>query len=229
MDLVQRPVVDFDLDVEPVRLLIVHREMFHTGRYTVALHALNVRNDHGRGQERIFAHVFEVAPVERRAIDVDSGTQQHGFVAVAGLFADRLSVSVGQGRIPCRGKAGKGWECRTRVARPSRVVPFVPQLFGTDAVRSVAHPHFGDPEARNAGRAEFRLCMAQRYLLFEGHACEGVFDPLFDRSPGIEIGGFGVCRGLGGGTSCLDSPQGRQTQKGGNQLCSFHRCRKIKV
>ena len=53
---------------------------------------------------------------------------------------------------------------------------------GSAAAQSAAN---AKPAYLDAGRAEFRLCMAQRYLLFEGHAREGVFDPLFDWAPGI--------------------------------------------
>ena len=194
VDLVQRTVVDLDVDAVAVGLLVIECEMFHAGGNAVLLHLLDVGNDHPRGEVGILAHVLEIAAVERRAVDVHAGSQQDVLLAVARLLADGFAIQRRHFGIPRRGKARQRRESRAGVVRPAGLVPFVPQDLGADAVRAVGAPHLGNAQARNARRREFRLRMQDGDLLFEGHARKGVFDPLFDRLRLVEVDGDAALR-----------------------------------
>ena len=189
VNLVEGPVVDLDVDAVAVLLLIVQREVLDAGGDAVLLHLLNIGNHHPRSEERIFAHILEIAAVERRAVDVHAGTQQDVLFAVAGLLADGLPVEGRHLGVPRRGEARQGRECRAGVVRPARLIPFVPQHLGADAVGTVGTPHLGDTQTRNARRREFRLRMQDGHLLFEGHAREGVLHPFFKRLRLVEVDG----------------------------------------
>ena len=188
VDLVQSPVVDLHVDRQTTRLLIVQRKVFHARRDAVLLHLLHVGHDHARSKVRVFAHVFEVAAVERRAVDVHARAQQHVLLPVAGLLADRLPVERRHRGVPRRGKARQRRKGRTRVVRPARLVPFVPKNLRADAVRTVRAPHLGDTQARNTRRREFRLCVQHGDLLFKRHTRQGVLDTFFKREGCVLVG-----------------------------------------
>ena len=171
----------------PQHLLVVDGEMLHAGRHAVLLHALHIGHDHARREIRVFAHILEVAAVQRRAVDVYPGAEQHVFTAVAGLLADGTAVERRHFGIPRGGEARQRRKGRARIVRPARLVPFVPQHFGADAVRAVGTPHFGNAQARNACRGEFRLRMQQRHFFFERHTREGIRDTLLKRLRLVEI------------------------------------------
>ena len=92
VDFVQGTVVYNDVGVMTVHFVIVQGKVLHTGGHTVLLHTLNVRYYHTCCQIGIFAHVLKITAVERRAVYVDTRSQQHIFLAVAGLFANALPV-----------------------------------------------------------------------------------------------------------------------------------------
>ena len=70
-----------------------------------------------------------------------------------------------------------------------RLVPFVPQYFCPDAVRSVRHPDFRNPKSLHSGRTEFRLGMKHRHFFFQRQTFHDVFDPVFDVCSVVKIHG----------------------------------------
>ncbi len=64
VDFVQGAVVYDYVGRVAVHFLVVQCVVFHTGGYTVLLNALYVGNHHLSGQVRVFAHIFEVTPVQ---------------------------------------------------------------------------------------------------------------------------------------------------------------------
>ena len=192
VDLVQGPVIHDDIDAVTVYLLVVQREVLDTGRHAVLLHALHIGHDHARRKIGILAHIFEVAAIERRAADIDARAEQHVLLAVAGLLADGLAVEGRHLGIPRRRKARQSRESRTGVIRPAGLVPLVPQHLGTDAVRAVRTPQFGNAETRNSRRGEFRLRMQHGNFLFERHPRKCILDAPFDRLRLVKIDGHGL-------------------------------------
>ena len=69
-------------------LLVVQGIMFHAGCHAVGLYALNVWNNHSGCEERILAHIFEIAAAERSTVDVHTGTEKDILLAIACLFTD---------------------------------------------------------------------------------------------------------------------------------------------
>ena len=92
VDFIQGAVVHDDIGVVSVYFVVVQRIVLDAGSHSIALHAFYVRHYHLGGQVRIFAHVFEVASVERRAVDVDARSQYDVFLAVACFLADAFAV-----------------------------------------------------------------------------------------------------------------------------------------
>ena len=146
VDFVERAVVDYHVGVVAVDLMVVEGEVLHAGCHSVGLHSLDVGDYHGRGQIGVLSHVFEVASVERGAVDVHSGAEQHGLVAVARLLSYALAVEQGHVLVPCGGEAGECGIGYAGVIGPARLVPFVPENFGAYAVGAVRRPDVGDAE-----------------------------------------------------------------------------------
>ena len=140
-----------DVDRRAPLLLVVQGKVLDAGSHTVLLKRPDVGNGHCAGQAGVLAHVLEVAAVERRAVDVDSGTQQDILAAVAGLLADGTAVEGGHPGIPRGGEGRQRREGRNRVVGPAGVAPAVPLNLGAHAVGAVAHPQFGDTQPRAAG------------------------------------------------------------------------------
>ena len=75
--LVEGAVGDNGIDIIAILLVVVECEMLHAGSNALRLHGIDVRHDHRRGEERVFAHILEVASAKRCAVDVDAGTENH--------------------------------------------------------------------------------------------------------------------------------------------------------
>ena len=65
IDFVEGTVADLYIHLMTVGLIVVQRIVFHAGRDALRLQALHIGHHHARCQEGIFAHVFEIAAVER--------------------------------------------------------------------------------------------------------------------------------------------------------------------
>ena len=150
VDFVERTVVDNDVDVSAPAFLVVQCIMLNASSHAVGLHGFYVRNHHARSEVGVFAEIFEVASVERRAVDVATGSEQDVFVAIARLFADSAAVEVRHLLVPSGSQASKSGQSRAGVVGPSGAAPLIPNHFLSDAVRPVGSPVFGDAEARHA-------------------------------------------------------------------------------
>ena len=189
IDFIKRTIVDDHVGRMPVDLLIVQCIMLDAGGHAVPLHALHVRHDHPGRQIGVLAHILEIPAVERRAIDIHAGTQQHVFLAIARLLADRTAVEFRHFGIPGSGQTRQRRKGHAGVVAPAGLVPFVPQHFGTNAVRAVGRPDFGNAQPRHARRAELGLRMNHGDFLAQGHARQSILDSGFDGTTRIEIGG----------------------------------------
>ena len=173
-----------------VELLIVQCIMLHTGSYPILLYTFDVRNHHSGGQIRVFSHILEVTSVQGSTVDIHTGPQQDVFLAVTCLFTDTFSIKMRHFGIPCSRKTRQCRIGNTGIVCPSCLIPFIPQHFRTDTVRTVGSPYFGNSEAGNACRTKFRLCMNHLHLFFKGHPVQCIFHSLFDRLTSVQIHGL---------------------------------------
>ncbi len=182
--------------------------MLHAGGDAVALDAPDIRHDHLSGQIRILSHIFEIPSVQRRPVNVDSGAQQDILLPVFRLFTYASSIKFRKGFVPGCSQSRQCGECRAGIICPARLVPFVPLDFGTDAVRAVGTPDFGNPESRHPRRAEFRLGVEHCDLLFQSHSRQRIFNAFLLRLASVQIDrkiAFRPCRAAGckqNGSSC---------------------------
>ncbi len=113
--------------------------MFDAGAHALALQPIDIGNRHAAGQAGVFGIAFEVAPCQRRAVDIDRRRQQHVRPLILCLLCQgcphlfhQFGVPGGAQRRAYR-KAGRGRPGRT--ARAAR------------SVRPVGHPHHRDAKS----------------------------------------------------------------------------------
>ena len=178
VDFAQRTVADDDVDLVAVHLVVVQRVVLDTRGDAVRLQSADVRHNHARRQQRVFAHVLEVASAQRRAQHVDAGAQEHVLAAVEGFLAERLAIGESRLRIPRCGETRQRGKGHARVVGLPGLHPFVPKHIGAHAVRPVVGPELGYAQARHAGRAELALGVDYGDFLLRSHPPECVFDAL---------------------------------------------------
>ena len=157
VNLVERAVVHDDVGVVAVHLVVIQRIVLDADGHAVALHALHIRHHHPGSQIRIFSKVFEVAPVQGRAVDVHPGAQEHVLFAIARLLADAPAVEQGHVGVPGSGQARQRGKGHARVIGPAGLIPLVPQHFRTHAVGAVVCPQLRNAQAADARAAELGL------------------------------------------------------------------------
>ena len=106
IDFMQCTIIDNYIDILAIDLLIVQSEMFDTGRYAIALHSVDIRNHHNGGEIWVLSHILKVTAIEGRAVNIDTGSEQNGFIAVAGLLSNGLTVSISHVRVPGGSQTG---------------------------------------------------------------------------------------------------------------------------
>ena len=75
-----------------------------------ALQASDVRDGHARGEVGVLREALEVAAAERRAVDVDRGTQQHLRALGLRLLCQRLADAFDKRSVPGGGQRDPGRE-----------------------------------------------------------------------------------------------------------------------
>ena len=65
--------------------------MLDAGTHAIALHTIDISGSHDTSYDRIFGVVFKVAPTERRALDVHTGSQEHIAAILQHLVANGLT------------------------------------------------------------------------------------------------------------------------------------------
>ena len=82
IDFAKGAVAHYNVHLMAMLLVIVQSIVLHTSSNALALKTLNVRNHHTGSEPRVFAHILEVAAVQRGAVDIDTRSQHHIFIAV---------------------------------------------------------------------------------------------------------------------------------------------------
>ena len=184
--------------VETVGLLVVRDEVFYRGAYALLLDAVYDRCGNFSCQQRVFREVFEIAAVQRVALQVHAGAEQYVRTVFVHLFPHRVAYAADKDRIPCRGQQ-----------RADRKLRGVKGLCGTVACGRNADPRRavreddrrhaetldregGPGGARHqfAGLADdrgFEVCRAgaraheQVDLLLDGHRVDNLPDRVFSQ------------------------------------------------
>src|ERR1700722_17126866 len=147
--------------------------MLDGGADSLALHSVDIAEGDARWEVGVFAEVFEVASVERRAINIHTRTEHEMNAAGAGVVTDGGSDEGGHFRIPgcCQTDAAEyycGW---TVVA---------------DADWAVGHLQSRQTDLFVGANVEIILTADQVDLLFDRQLLEHGADA------GIDIGGCGL-------------------------------------
>ena len=187
IDFVEGSVADNHVHLMAIFFVVVEAIVLHATCHATALQALNVWRHHLRRQIRVFAHVLEVAPSERRPVDVHARAQYHAFATIQSLLAQSVSVCSGSLGIPRCCETGEGRESHAGVVGLSCLFPFVPKHIGANAMRSVVGPEVGHAETLHAGTRELALRMDDVNLLGQRHAAERIFHARLDVLRRVEI------------------------------------------
>ncbi len=167
VDLAQRALTDRFVHVQAVGLLVVRGEMLGACGHVGFLHAVDDGGALHGGQQRVFAHVFEIAAAQRAAFDVDRGAQNHVFAAPARLLPERFAGEMGERGIPC---GGHGRSARQVGHGVACVVPRRPvAVMGVRAHthRAVVEDHGRDAQPLHALRVKQGGAVDHANLLFE--------------------------------------------------------------
>ena len=146
IDFMKSTIADDDIHLMTVFLVIVQGIVFHTGCDTLRLKSLNIRHHHSGSQPGILAHIFEVAAIQRGAVDVHARTQHDMLATIEGLFAQALTIELGETRIPGGSQTGKSRESHTGVVGLTSLLPLIPKHIGTYAMRSIVGPQIGEAQ-----------------------------------------------------------------------------------
>ncbi len=98
--------------------------------------------------------------------DVDAGAEQKRRAARSGIAPDLDADALGQVAVPACGQRDAGGKSRRRLG-----------IVGADG--PIAHAECGNPQAWERRGTQDAAAREQRYLLLQGHAGDGVVDPLF--------------------------------------------------
>ena len=192
VEFVQRPFVDDRVRAAAVKFRLVADEVFQTRHGSRRLHALHILGDHRRGEQRIFAHVFEVASVLRVAVDVHARTQQDFDASGAALFAHGFGITIGQRRVEgrCEGDRARKGRRTLQLADHRRVGQVVAHVH---ALRGVGEIDVGHAFLGHAVEEERGVAAHERDLLVEGQLCDpGVGLPV-GLVPRYDLLGGGRC------------------------------------
>jgi len=165
---------------------VVAEEVLDGGADAGPLHAGDVADGHGGGEEGVFAEVLEVAAVAGRAVDVDAGAEHEVDTARAGVAADAGADARGEITVPGGGEAdaggvGGGGEASVRAS----------------AVGTVGHLERGQVERGDGADGEAGAADVIN-LLGEGHAVDERLDLLLLGGGEGGLGGLGVGGGEDG-------------------------------
>ncbi len=124
IDLPQGALVHVGTVVHASVFLIVNCEVLRGGDDAPRLYAFNQRNCHARGEVRVFAQVFEIAPVHGRAVDVHPRSQDEMDAARSSVLAHHFADAAGKVDVPrsCQCDSCRIRRCRSVIVHSQRTV-----------------------------------------------------------------------------------------------------------
>ena len=100
VDLAQRAVVDHGVGAHPVELGLVADEVLHRGGHALGLRATDERGRQSAREQRVLRVALEVAPAERRAVEVHRRREQHPARLGARLLAEECPDPLHELEVP---------------------------------------------------------------------------------------------------------------------------------
>src|SRR5213593_2413388 len=152
-----------------IELGIVSHEMLDGCADALALNAIDITHSDARGEKGIFAKVFKVSSIHRRAIDVHARAQQKMHSLSPRISANFASHALGQRRIP--------GSSQSNAARHRRGRPIIPHADWT-----ISHLQTRDAKPRHATNKKTVDSSKQINLFLERHLLENRLDFVFSIS-----------------------------------------------
>ena len=185
--LVQSTVTHHHIHLMTIFLIIVQTIMLHTGRHTLGLQSLNVRNHQRGSQERILTHILKVAPVERSTQDIHARPQYHILATVESLFSQSLTIDACHLRVPRSSQAGECRKSHTGIIRLASLLPFIPKHIRTYTMRTIVSPEIRKAQTGNTSRRELTLSMYHPDFLHKRHTRKSILYALLHRFTVVQI------------------------------------------
>ena len=155
--------------------VVVDGKVFERSAYPHRFHALDVGAAHLAGEIGIFGKIFKVAAAQRRALDVDSGTEDDVDLLIDALFAQSDAHFADEIGIPARRHIDGRRECGGREGH-LHAEAVVVLIFFAQAVRAVRHHERADAEAFDRlGRPKISAA-AYRGFFAQSHVGNNFFD-----------------------------------------------------
>ena len=161
IQLAHRAPVDLRAHREPLEFGVVAHEVLHGGEHTFGLDPAHVARRQLPGQERVLGVALEIAPGQRRTVQVHRRREQAPAPAVERVPGHERAQLLGHGRVPRRAdgraarNARRGGTAEARIAEPA------------GAARTVGDLDAREPQTLDTGGVEHALAGGQRRLLLE--------------------------------------------------------------
>lgn len=120
---------------EAVGLGVVRDEVLDGGADAALLHTGDVPGSDPPGQVRVLAVRLEVAPAERRPLEVDGGCEQDVHALAAGLLGQQHPCPAGEFGVPGGGERGRGRQRDGRVVGGPAHASYADRTVGHDQGR----------------------------------------------------------------------------------------------
>ena len=158
INLPQRPLADDRIRIMPQVLRVVAGEMLDRRAHTLLLHAGDVPHHNRRREEGVFAEVFKVAAIARRAINIHARPQHVMHATRACVAANPCTHTLRKIAVPrCRQPNA----CRIRRRRKSSIRP--------SSVRPIRHLKRWQMQRRHSANCKPRSADVVQ-LLVQRHA-----------------------------------------------------------
>ena len=140
VDLAQGALVHDGVGGHAPQLRVVRGEVLRAGGHAVCLDAADVARGHLAREIGVLGEVFEVAPAEGAALDVEAGAEQHAHVLRGGLLAEHFAELLAERGVPGVGH-GRGRRITGRGQGAAQAQLVAGALLLADAVRAVRQGH----------------------------------------------------------------------------------------
>ena len=173
VDLTQGALVHHRVGGHPAQLLGVGGKVLGAGGHTVFLNAPDIAGRHLARQIGVLGKIFEVAPAEGGALDVEPRAQHHAHPLGGGLRPQVRADLLPQHWVPGVGHGGGGGIAGGGQGRVQPQLVPLPGLL-TDAVGAVGQGHVRHAQPLQAARLPEVLAGEEVTLLLQGHLLDDV-------------------------------------------------------
>ena len=167
VDLAHRALVHDGIRRHAAQFLGVDGEVLGARSGTRGLDSFDEAGGHAPGKDRVLGKVLKVASAQRRALDVEAGTEQDVHAKAAGLHPQRLAHVACKLGIPRCGNSGGRREAGRLLGLRDTQVIGIPEL-AANTVGTVAHHKGGNARRGDRARVPGARSREERRGLQEG-------------------------------------------------------------